>query len=126
MEYDWAQIVSPGKQNERGKVEFEVKFTDDTTAWLGCAMMQGMHEMLSFMELNEIIDEEEPPSEWRDAMKRSKYAPEKALQTVEEKESIFDVGTRVYAEYVDDRSVNFGKFWLLVSTTYVMRSRIDW
>jgi hypothetical protein len=64
LEYDWAQIISPGKRNDKGNLEFQVKFTDDVIATVDCTMMRGMQEMLKFMKKNGINDENKPPRQW--------------------------------------------------------------
>lgn len=101
LEYDWAQIVSRGKRNEQGKLVFKVRYADETTGFADCSLMRGLHEMVTFMKSNEIKDEETPPASWLNERKKSKHCPEKSLMTVVEKETLFNIGTRVYAEYID-------------------------
>ncbi|KAG7374055.1 hypothetical protein IV203_013150 [Nitzschia inconspicua] len=111
LEYDWAQIISRGKRNDLGKLVFKVRYADNTTGSVDCMMMRGMHEMMMFIESNEIRDEKQPPASWLMEMKKSKLAPENVLATVNEKESQFGVGTHVYAEYVDEQSIPCGYYW---------------
>ena len=122
LEYDWAEIKSKGKRNDDGNVQFLVQFLDGSFADVSCEFIRGMHEMVDFMEQNGIDDEEKPPKEWLDEMKRSKHAPEKKLQNTEEKEKEFSIGSRVYAEYVDNEGVRYGKcifldFWYTFNVT---------
>jgi hypothetical protein len=64
LEYDWAQIQSPGKRNKSGNLVFQVRFADGAIDSVDCTMMRGMHEMLNFMEQNGINDEKLPPRQW--------------------------------------------------------------